>query len=102
VVYGIHLSFSPNTVIEAVRLSQTSIDNMLLGLSDPYHRHAIGMFNTCSWVPTPQSLTDTGRGYHIENLRIATTLSLLFPSEGSTDLPNGPARSQIIQTTFTN
>jgi hypothetical protein len=102
VVCGTHLSFSPKTAIEAVRLSQTSIDNMLLGLSGPYHRHAIGMFNTCSWVPTPQSLTDTGRGYHIENLRIATTLSLLFPSEGSTDLPNGPVRSQIIQTTFTN
>jgi hypothetical protein len=33
------------------------------------------MFNTCSRVPTPRPLTDTGECYHIENLRIATTLS---------------------------
>jgi hypothetical protein len=82
--------------------SQTSIDSRLLGLLGPYHWLAIGTFNTCSWVPTPRSLTDTGRGYHIENLEIATTLSPPFPSEGSTDPPNGPAWSQIIQTTFTH
>jgi hypothetical protein len=82
--------------------SQTSIDSMLLGLSSPYHRHAVGTFNTCSRVPMPWFLTDTGRGYHIENLRIATALSPPFPSESSPDPPNGPARSQIIQTTFTN
>jgi hypothetical protein len=97
VVRGTRLSFSPNTAIEIMRLRQTSVDNSLLGLSDPYHRHAIGMINTCSRVPTPQSLTDTGGGYHIENLGIATTLSPPFPSKGSTDPPNGPARSQIIQ-----
>jgi hypothetical protein len=102
VVHGTHLSFSPKTTIEAVHLSQTSVDNRLLGLPGIYHRHAIGMFNTCSRVPTPQSLTDTGGGYHIENLRIATSLSPPFPSEGSTDPPNGPTRSQIIQTTFIN
>jgi hypothetical protein len=82
--------------------SQTSIDSRLLGLPSPYHRHAIGTFNTCSRVPTSRSLTDTGGGYHIENLRIATSLSPPFPSEGSTDPPNGPDRSQIIQTTFTH
>jgi hypothetical protein len=65
--------------------SQTSIDSRLLGLSGPYHRHAIGTFNTCSRVPTPQFLTNTGRGYHIENLKIATTLSPPFPSKGFTD-----------------
>jgi hypothetical protein len=80
--------------------SQTSIDNRLLGLPGPYHRHAIGTFNTCSQVATPRSLTNTGGGYHIENLRIATTLSPLFPSEGSTDPPNGPARSQIIHNNY--
>jgi hypothetical protein len=100
VVCGTRLSFSPNTAIEAVRLSQTSINNRLLGLPGPYHRHAIGTFNTCSWVPTPWSLTDTGRGYHIENLRIATALSPPFPSEGSMDPPNGPARSQIIHNNY--
>jgi hypothetical protein len=94
---GTQLSFSPNTTIEAMRLSQTAIDNRLLGLLGPYHRHAISTFNTCSWVLTPRSLTDTGGGYHIENLGIAIALSLPFPSEGSTDPPNGPAQSQIIQ-----
>jgi hypothetical protein len=65
--------------------SQTSVDTRLLGLPGPYHRHAIGTFNTCSQVPTPRSLTDTGRGYYKGNLRIAITLSPLFPSKGSTD-----------------
>jgi hypothetical protein len=45
----------------------------------------------------PRSLTNTGGGYHIENFGIATTLSLPFPLEVSTDPPNGPIRSQIIQ-----
>jgi hypothetical protein len=97
VVHGTHLSFSPNTATEVVRLSQAPVSGRLLGLPDPYHRHAIGTFNTCSRVPTPWSLTNTGGDYHIENLGIATTLSLPFPSEGSTDPANGPARSQIIQ-----
>jgi hypothetical protein len=100
VVRGSHLSFSPNTAIEAVRLSQISVDNMLLGLLGPYHRHAIGTFNTYSRVPTPRSLTNIGGDYHIENLRIATALSSPFPSEGFTDPPNGPARSQIIHNNY--
>jgi hypothetical protein len=82
VVRRTHLSFSPNTAIKAVCLSQTSINNRLLGLPGPYHRHVIGTFNTYSRVPTHRSLTDTGGGYHIENLRIATTLSSLFPFWG--------------------
>jgi hypothetical protein len=90
VTHGTHLSFSPNTAIEAVGLSQAPMDGWLLGLPDSYHRHTIGTFNTCSRVPTPQSLTDTGKGYHIENLRIATILSPPFPSEGSTDPPKWP------------
>jgi hypothetical protein len=66
VVRGTHLSFSPNTTIEIVHLSQAPADDRLLGLPGPYHRHAIGMFNTCSRVSTPRSLTNTGGGYHIE------------------------------------
>jgi hypothetical protein len=69
---------------------QTSIDSRLLGLPSPYHRHAIGTFNTCSRVPTPRSLTDTGEGYHKGNIRIAMALSPPFPSEGSTDPPKWP------------
>jgi hypothetical protein len=79
---------------------QTSINSRFLGLPSPYHRHAIGTFNTCSRVPTPRSLTDTGGSYHIENLRIATVLSPPFPSEGSTYPPNGPTRSQIIHNNY--
>jgi hypothetical protein len=34
-------------------------------LTGPYHRHAIGTFNTCSWGPTHRSLTDIGGGYSL-------------------------------------
>jgi hypothetical protein len=70
--------------------SQASSSDRLLGLLAPYHQYAIGTFNTCSRVLIPRSSTDTGWVYHIENLRIATTLSPPFPSEGSTDPPNWP------------
>jgi hypothetical protein len=100
VVRGTRLSFAPNTAIEAVRLSQAPVSGRLLSLPGPYHRHEISMFNTCSRVPTPLSLTDVGGGYHTENLGIATAMSPPFRSEGSNDPPNGPARSQIIHTTF--
>jgi hypothetical protein len=100
VVHGTHLSFSPKTAIEAVGLRQAHVDGRLLGLSSPYHWHVIGTFNTCSRVSTPQFVNDTSGGYHIENFRIATTHFPTFPFEGSTDPPNDPVRSQIIQTTF--
>jgi hypothetical protein len=90
VVHGTHLSFSPNPANKAVGLSQASVDGRLLVLPSPYHRHANSMFNTCSRVPTPRSLTDTGGGCHKRNLRIATTLFLPFPSKGSTDPPKWP------------
>jgi hypothetical protein len=90
VTHGTRLSFSPKIVTEAVGLSQAHVDSWLLGLPSPYHRHVIGTFNTCSRVPTTRSLIDTGGGYHIENLRIATTLSPPFPFEGSTDPPKWP------------
>jgi hypothetical protein len=102
VAYVTRLSFSPKIAIEAVGLSQAHVDARLLGLPSPYHRQAIDTFNTCSWVPTHRFLTDTGGGYHIENLGIATTPSPPFPFEGSTDPPNGLPQSQIIQTIFTN
>jgi hypothetical protein len=100
VAHGTHLNFSPKIAIEPVGLSQAPVDDQLLGLSDSYHRHVISTFNTCSRVSTPRSLTNTGGGYHIENLRIATSLSQHFLSEGSTDPSNDVVRSQIIQTTF--
>jgi hypothetical protein len=79
VVHGIHLSFSPNITIEAMRLSQTFVDNKLLGLPGTYHQHAIGTFNTCSRGPTHQYLTDTGGGYNL----VGASLPIPLP-----DLPN--------------
>jgi hypothetical protein len=89
-------SFSPNTAIKAVMKAKTSINSRLPGLPGPYHRHAMGTFNTCSRVPSPRSLTDTCGDYHKGNLGIATTLSPPFPSEGFTDLPNGLTRSPFL------
>jgi hypothetical protein len=100
VVRGTSLSFSPNTANETVRLSQAPINDILLGLPGMYHWHVIDTFNTCSRVPTPQSLTDIGGSYHIKNLGMATTLSPPFPSEVFTDPPNGPSRSQIIRNNY--
>jgi hypothetical protein len=81
--------------------SQTSVDSRLLGLPSPYHRYATSTFNTCSRVPTPQSLTDTGRGYHIENIEIATALSPPFPSEGFTDPLMSPPGLRLSRQYFT-
>jgi hypothetical protein len=89
VAHGTRLSFSPNTVIEAVGLSQASVDDRLLGLPGPYHRHAIDTLNICSRVPTPQSLTDTG-GLPHRTLEIAIVLSPPFPYECSTGPPKWP------------
>jgi hypothetical protein len=65
-IYGSVPSFSPKPTNEVVDLSQTSINNKLLGLLGPYHQHAIGTFNTCSRKPNHRSLTDTGGGYNLE------------------------------------
>jgi hypothetical protein len=41
-------SFSPESANEAGGISQAPVGDQLLGLPSPYHRHAIGTFNTCS------------------------------------------------------
>jgi hypothetical protein len=66
VAHETRLSFSPNTAIEAIGLSQASVDGKLLGLLGPYHQYAIGMFNTCSRGPTNRSLIDKGGGYNLK------------------------------------
>ncbi len=58
-------SFSPTNSQRAVGKSQAPVNNRLLGLPGPYHRHAIGTFNTCSCGPTEQFLIDTGGGYNL-------------------------------------
>jgi hypothetical protein len=102
VTHGTCLSFSPNTTIETVHLSQTPIDNRLLGLLGIYHQHAIRTFNTCSQGSTHRSLTDTGGSYNLRGAglphhtpRPSQPTVLRFP-------PMDPARSQIIQSNISN
>jgi hypothetical protein len=80
-------SFSPKTVTEVVGVKPPSVDDRLLGLPVPYHRHAIGTFNTCSRGPTHRSLTDTGGGYNhpratpslrLSNLNIALRKMMIW------------------------
>jgi hypothetical protein len=60
--------------------SQTPINSRLLGLPSPYHWQAIGTFNTCSWGPTEQSLTDTDGGYNLKYAGLPHTHSPTFPT----------------------
>jgi hypothetical protein len=102
VAHWTHLSFSPNITIEAVHLSQASIDDRLLGLLVPYHQHVISTFDTYSRGPTHRSLIDTGRG---NNLGGADLLHHTpQPSQPTVlyFLPKGPARSQVNRPTITN
>jgi hypothetical protein len=64
----------------------TPVDNWLLDLSSPYHRHAIGTFNTCSRGSTERSLIDTGGGYNLRGAGLPHTHSLTF----STSCPHFP------------
>jgi hypothetical protein len=79
---GPHLLSLLLSTKEVVGLSQASVDSRLLALPGLYLRHAIGMFNTCSWGPTHRSSTDTGGGYNhlstppglrLSNLNIASS-----------------------------
>jgi hypothetical protein len=78
-IYGSVTSFSNKPINKAVDLSQASVDDKLLGLLDPYHQHTIDTFNTCSWVPTHRSSTDTGGGYNLEGASFLYTT--LWPSQ---------------------
>jgi hypothetical protein len=59
-------------------IRQAHDDDQLLVLPDPYHRHAIGTFNTCSWGSTEQSLIDAGGGYNLRGAGSPHTHSLTF------------------------
>jgi hypothetical protein len=61
---GSYLISLPRQPLKQWGQSQSSVDNRLLGLSGPYHRYAIGTFNTCSRGSTHWSLTDTDGGYN--------------------------------------
>jgi hypothetical protein len=73
-------SFSLTTVNGTVEQSQASVDNRLLALPGPYHRHAIDTFNTCSWGPIHRSLTDTGGGYNLGGVDLPRIHSPTFPT----------------------
>jgi hypothetical protein len=70
----------PQQLMEQWGKSQTSVDNRLLGLPDPYHRHAISTFNTCLRGITHRSLTDTGGGYNLGGAGLPHTHSPTFPT----------------------
>jgi hypothetical protein len=71
---------------------QHCVDGHLVGLPSPYHRHAIGTFNTCSWGLTHRSLTDTGGGYNHEGAGFphSTSQPTVLPFS-----PTGSARSLV-------
>jgi hypothetical protein len=71
------LSHNSQRVVEK---SQAPVDNQLLGLPGPYHRHAIGTFNTCSRGPTERSLIDTSEGYNLGGAGLPHTHSPTFPT----------------------
>jgi hypothetical protein len=72
--------FSLELANEAGGVSQAPDDDQLLGLPGPYHRHAIGTFNTCSWGPTKQFLIDTGGGYNLGGAGSPYTHYRTFPT----------------------
>jgi hypothetical protein len=63
--YPVSLSGQP---IKQWGQSQAYVDGRLVGLLGPYHQHAFGAFNTCSWGSTHRSLTNTGGGYNLEGV----------------------------------
>jgi hypothetical protein len=63
----------------AVGKSQTPVNNRLLGLPGPYHRHTIGTFNTCSRGPTERFfLADTWKRLKVSTLDLAGAAAPLW------------------------
>jgi hypothetical protein len=77
-------SFSLEPTNEAVGAKPSICWRRLLGLPGPYHRHAIGTFNTCSRGPTHQSLTNTGKGYNLGGVGLPHTTPRLSQPAVST------------------
>jgi hypothetical protein len=72
--------FFPEPANEAGGVSQAPDGDQLLGLPGPYHRHAIGTFNTCSQGPTHRSLTNIGEGYNLGGAGLPRTHSPTIPT----------------------
>jgi hypothetical protein len=101
VACGIRLNLSPNTVIEAVHLSQASVDGRLIGLLGPYHQHANSTFNNCSRGSIHRSLTDTSGSYSLEGAGLPHYTSRPSQPMVLHFLPKGLARSQVLHPTIT-
>jgi hypothetical protein len=65
VVLG-HLIPLPHDILGVGERGFSQVVTQLHQLTGPISQHAIGTFDTCSQVPTPRSLTDTGEDYHTE------------------------------------
>jgi hypothetical protein len=79
-IHGSVPSFSPKPANKVGGVSQAPDDDQLLGLPGPYHRHAIGMFNTYSRGATKRSLIDTGGGYNLGGVDLPHAHSSTFPT----------------------
>jgi hypothetical protein len=95
-VYRTHLSFSPNTAIEAVRLSQTSIDEHAARLTGPISPACDQYVQYLLTGANPSVVNRHRRELHPCMCRFSNTTPrpsqptvLHFP-------PNGPAQSQVI------
>jgi hypothetical protein len=62
---GPHHFLSPNNHWSRTLKPSICWGTRCIGLLDSYQQHAISMFNTFSWGPTHQYLTDTDGGSHI-------------------------------------
>jgi hypothetical protein len=89
-IYGSVPSFSPKPTNEAVDLSQASIDDKLLDLLGPKTLACDQYVQYLLTGTNPSVLNWHMRGLPHKNIEIATTLSLPFPSECSTDPPKWP------------
>jgi hypothetical protein len=90
------LSFSSNTTIEAVCLSQISVDEKATRLTEPISQHAISTFNTYSRGLTHRSLINTGGGYNLRGTGLPHHTFRSFQSTVLHFSPKGPIRSQVI------
>jgi hypothetical protein len=97
VVRETHLSFSPNTTIEAVRLRQTSVDEEATRLTgsislacDQYIQYLLAGVNS-------SVLNRHSRGLQPWRCRLVTHQSLILPIDDLYFSPKCPTRSQVIQ-----
>jgi hypothetical protein len=95
VAHGTHLYFSPNTTIEAVRLSQTSIDEHATRLSGLISQACDQCIQYLLTRANLSILNRHRRGLQLCRCCLATYHSLTFPADGLHFPPNGPASLRL-------